>query len=274
MKNVKQVLTIAGSDSGGGAGIQADLKTFQECKVFGMSIIVAVTAQNTRGVQGSYPLPLEAVQAQFNSIFSDFEVSAMKTGMLVGSSYIQLIASEIQKRPEIPYVLDPVMIAKGGSPLMEDDAISDLIEYLVPLATLVTPNIPEAERIADISIKTKEDMIKAAKIIQRQGAKNVLLKGGHLEESQSDIASDYLLLENKEDQWFENDRVYTENTHGTGDTLASCTVAELAKGSGMREAVALGIDFVHTAISDGITVGHGHGPTNHWSYRIKEERMK
>lgn len=144
------------------------------------------------------------------------------------------------------------MIAKGGSPLMEDDAISDLIEYLVPLATLVSPNIPEAERIADISIKTKEDMIKAAKIIQRQDAKNVFLKGGHLEESQSDIASDYLLLENKEDQWFENDRVYIENTHGTGDTLASCIVAELAKGSGMREAVALGIDFVHTAISDEI----------------------
>ena len=274
MKNVKQVLTIAGSDSGGGAGIQADLKTFQERKVFGMSIIVAVTAQNTRGVQGSYPLPLEAVQAQFDSIFSDFDVSAMKTGMLVGSSYIQLIAAEIQKRPEIPYILDPVMIAKGGSALMEDNAISDLIKYLVPLATLVTPNIPEAERIADVSIKTKEDMVKAAKIIQSQGAKNVLLKGGHLEESQSEIASDYLLLENEEDQWFENDRVYTENTHGTGDTLASCIVAELAKGSEMKEAVALGIDFVNAAISDGIDVGHGHGPTNHWSYRIKEERMK
>lgn len=274
MKNVKQVLTIAGSDSGGGAGIQADLKTFQERKVFGMSIIVAVTAQNTRGVQGSYPLPLEAVQAQFDSIFSDFDVSAMKTGMLVGSSYIQLIAAEIQKRPEIPYILDPVMIAKGGSALMEDNAISDLIKYLVPLATLVTPNIPEAERIADISIETKEDMIKAAKIIQSQGAKNVLLKGGHLEESQSEIASDYLLLENEEDQWFENDRVYTENTHGTGDTLASCIVAELAKGSEMKEAVALGIDFVNAAISDEIDVGHGHGPTNHWSYRIKEERMK
>lgn len=274
MENVKQVLTIAGSDSGGGAGIQADLKTFQERKVFGMSVIVAVTAQNTRGVQGSYPLPLEAVQAQFDSIFSDFDVSAMKTGMLVGSSYIQLIAAEIQKRPEIPYILDPVMIAKGGSALMEDNAISDLIKYLVPLATLVTPNIPEAERIADVSIETKEDMIKAAKIIQSQGAKNVLLKGGHLEESQSEIASDYLLLENEEDQWFENDRVYTENTHGTGDTLASCIVAELAKGSKMKEAVALGIDFVNAAISDGIDVGHGHGPTNHWSYRIKEERMK
>lgn len=273
MKQVKQVLTIAGSDSGGGAGIQADLKTFQERNVFGMSVIVAVTAQNTRGVQGSYPLPLEAVQAQFNSIFSDFEVSAMKTGMLVGSSYIQLIAAEIQKRPEIPYILDPVMIAKGGSALMEDNAISDLIEYLVPLATLVTPNIPEAERIADVSIETKEDMIKAAKIIQNQGAKNVLLKGGHLEDSQSEMTSDYLLLENKEDQWFENDRVYTENTHGTGDTLASCIVAELAKGSGMKEAVALGIDFVYAAISDGIAVGHGHGPTNHWSYRKKAERM-
>ena len=116
-------------------------------------------------------------------------------------------------------------------------------------------------------------MIKAAQIIQNQGAKNVLLKGGHLEDSQSEITSDYLLLENKEDQWFENDRVYTENTHGTGDTLASCIVAELAKGSEMKEAVALGIEFVYATISDGIAVGHGHGPTNHWAYRKKAERM-
>lgn len=271
MKNIKQVLTIAGSDSGGGAGIQADLKTFQERKVFGMSIIVAVTAQNTRGVQGSYPLPLEAVKEQFDSIFSDFEVSAMKTGMLVGSPYIQLIAAEIRKRTEIPYVLDPVMIAKGGSALMAEDAIADVIEYLVPLTSLITPNIPEAERIADVSIQTKEDMVNTAKIIQKQGAKNVLLKGGHLEDSKSKITSDYLLLENGEEKWFEHDRVYTENTHGTGDTLASCIVSELAKGKSMEEAVKLGIEFVYAAISDGIDVGNGHGPTNHWAYRKKEE---
>lgn len=271
MTNVKQVLTIAGSDSGGGAGIQADLKTFQERKVFGMSIIVAVTAQNTRGVQGSYPLPLEAVQAQFDSIFSDFEVSAMKTGMLVGSSYIQLIADEIRKRPEIPYILDPVMIAKGGSALMAEDAIADLIEYLIPLTTLITPNIPEAERIADVTIRTKDDMVKTAHTIQKQGAKNVLLKGGHLEDSKSAVTSDFLLLENGDSRWFENDRVHTENTHGTGDTLASCIVAELAKGKSMEEAVELGIDFVFAAISHGINVGHGHGPTNHWAYRKQEE---
>ncbi len=271
MKKVKQVLTIAGSDSGGGAGIQADLKTFQERKVFGLSIIVAVTAQNTLGVQGSYPLPPEAVKAQFDSIFSDLEVSAMKTGMLVGSPYIRLIASEIKKRPDIPYILDPVMIAKGGAALMDDHAVTDLIDYLVPLATLVTPNIPEAERITGLSIQSKEEMKNAAKVIQKQGAKNVLLKGGHLENSQSAITSDCLLLENGEEQWFENERVFTENTHGTGDTLASCIVAELAKGKSMEEAVGIGIDFVHTAILDGVDIGHGHGPTNHWAYRKKEE---
>lgn len=265
MKKVKQVLTIAGSDSGGGAGIQADLKTFQERKVFGMSIIVAVTAQNTLGVQGSYPLSLEAVQAQFDSVFSDLEVAAMKTGMLVGSPYIKLIASEISKRSDIPYVLDPVMIAKGGAALMDDDAVSDLIEYLVSLATLVTPNIPEAERISGLHIETKEDMIKVAKTIQKQGAKNILLKGGHLENSKSAVTSDYLLLENGEGRWFENKRVQTENTHGTGDTLAACIVSELAKGKPMEEAVEIGIDFVYAAISDGIDVGHGHGPTNHWA---------
>jgi len=271
MKKVKQVLTIAGSDSGGGAGIQADLKTFQERKVFGMSILVAVTAQNTSGVQGSYPLPLEAVQDQFDSVFSDLEVSAMKTGMLVGSPYIQLIASEIQKRPEIPYILDPVMIAKGGAALMNDDAIADLIEYLIPLVTLITPNIPEGERIADTSIASKEDMIETAKNIQKLGARNVLLKGGHLEDSKSALTSDYLLLEHGEERWFEHERVLTENTHGTGDTLASCIVAELAKGKSIEKAVETGIGFVYAAISDGIDVGNGHGPTNHWAYRKKEE---
>ncbi len=272
MEKVKQVLTIAGSDSGGGAGIQADLKTFQERRVFGMSIIVAVTAQNTLGVQGSYPLPLEAVQAQFDSVFSDLEVAAMKTGMLVGSPYIKLIASEISKRPDIPYVLDPVMIAKGGTALMDDDAVSDLIEYLIPLATLVTPNIPEAERISGINIETKENMIEAAKVIQRQGSRNVLLKGGHLEDSQSAVTSDYLLLENGKGRWFENKRIQTENTHGTGDTLAACIVSELANGKTMEEAVEIGIDFVYTAIFDGIDVGQGHGPTNHWAYRKKEKK--
>lgn len=266
-KNIPQVVTIAGSDSSGGAGIQADLKTFQERYVYGASIILAVTAQNTFGVQASYPIPHAMVEAQFESVFDDLDIKAMKTGMLFNASYIRLVAKQIQEHKDIPYILDPVMVAKGGAKLLSSAAVSDLIKYLIPLATLVTPNLPEAEVITDMQISTKEDMEKAAKVIKAQGAKNVLITGGHLEDSTSAETSDYLLLEDGSSKYFTSPRIKTRNTHGTGDTLSACIVAELAKGKTLVEAVSLAKDFIQAAIKDGIKVGHGHGPTNHWAYR-------
>ena len=272
MRKVKQVVTIAGSDSSGGAGIQADLKTFQERGVYGASIIVAITAQNTLGVQAVYPSPLDSVKTQFDSVFSDLDIAGLKTGMLVNKDYIRLLADEIKRHPEIPYVLDPVMIAKGGAPLMDEDSMNELLEYLIPLATLITPNIPEAEKISGRAIETTEDMVEVAKIIRKMGVKNVLIKGGHLQDSQSPTACDYLLQENGEGFWYESERIFTKNTHGTGDTLSACILAELAKGKDMQNAVDIGKEFIQAAIADGILVGAGHGPVNHWKYREIESK--
>lgn len=270
MEKVKQVLTIAGSDSGGGAGIQADLKTFQERKVFGMSVIVAVTAQNTLGVQKAYALPPEIVQDQLDSVFADFDIQGIKTGMLVDGTYMRLVADHLKRYPDIPYVLDPVMIAKGGAALMEEGAVDSLKDTLLPLATVVTPNLPETEEILGREITTPEEMEAAARDIQALGAKNVIIKGGHLEDSQSEETNDYLLLEDGSGHWLESKRIPTENTHGTGDSFASVITSELAKGKSVLEAAQTAKDFLQAGIEQGIDVGHGHGPINHWAYRRKE----
>lgn len=268
MSKRKQVLTIAGSDSGGGAGIQADIKTFQERDVFGMSVLTATTAQNTEGVKDVHPIPLEHVQVQLDAIFEDFDVAAIKTGMLVNGDYMELIAKELKKHKDIPLIIDPVMIAKGGHPLMEESAIQVMKESLIPLAEVITPNIPEAEALSGIKIENREDIKRAATILQDLGSKNVVIKGGHaLEEEHS---SDLLLLENKETIWLFADRLDTKDTHGTGCTYSACIAAEIGKGSSVEEAVRTGKEFIHAAIKYGIEVGHGHGPTNHWAYRQEE----
>lgn len=269
MSEIKQVLTIAGSDSGGGAGIQADLKTFQERFVFGTSVITAVTAQNTKGVQDVHPVSLKNVQAQLDSIFDDFSISAIKTGMLVDENYIELIANKLKKYSDIPLIVDPVMIAKGGQTLMEDTATKKLIEELLPLTTLITPNITEAETITNTEIKTETDMAEAAKAIQRFGSKNVLVKGGH--QDNNEYAIDVLLLENGKVRWFKKERVNTENTHGTGCTYAASIAAEIAKGYSVEQAVATGKEFIHAAIKHSLNIGSGHGPTNHFAYRNEEQ---
>lgn len=267
--SIRQVLTIAGSDSGGGAGIQADLKTFQERFVFGISVITAVTAQNTQGVQDVHPVPLENVQKQLDSIVDDFSISAIKTGMLVDENYIQLIAENLKKQPEIPLIVDPVMIAKGGYALMKDSATKVLIKELLPLATLVTPNIPEAEAMTKTKISTKDDMVGAAKNIQKLGVKNVLVKGGHQDDKA--YASDTLLLENGGVLWFEKERIDTKNTHGTGCTYAASIAAEIGKGSKVEQAVKIGKEYTHEAIKHSFDIGRGHGPTNHFAYRNEEQ---
>lgn len=267
MEKVKQVLTIAGSDSGGGAGIQADLKSFQERRVFGLSVIVAVTAQNTLGVQSSFALPHDMVQEQLDSVFSDFDLSAVKTGMLVDESYMALIADTLKKHPDLPYVLDPVMIAKGGAVLMEEGAVPALRKTLLPLATVVTPNLPEAEEILGRQISDSKEMEAAAHEFQKLGAKNVIMKGGHLEDSKSKETNDFLLLENGDGHWFKSKRVDTQNTHGTGDSFAAVIASELAKGQSVPEATQIAKDFLQAGIENGIDVGQGHGPINHWAYR-------
>lgn len=264
----KQVLTIAGSDSGGGAGIQADIKTFQERGVFGLSVLTAVTAQNTQGVQDVHPIPLDKVQAQMDSLFSDFDITAIKTGMLVNGDYMMLIAKELKKYASIPLIIDPVMIAKGGHPLMEDSAVEIMEKKLLPLATVITPNIPEAEALAGIDIFDQQTMEQAAEILRALGSKNVVIKGGHALENNE--ASDLLLLEDGEKVWFSDKRINTKDTHGTGCTYSACITAEIAKGKPIKEAVRIGKAYIHAAIKNGLNIGSGHGPTNHWAYREEE----
>lgn len=261
----KQVLTIAGSDSGGGAGIQADIKTFQEQGVFGMSVITATTAQNTYGVQSVHPIPLNNVQDQLDSIFSDFDVAAIKTGMLVSGEYMKLIAKELKKHSEIPIVIDPVMIAKGGHSLMEQSAVGIMKEFLLPLAKVITPNIPEAEALTEIEIKNSKDIEQAAEALRKMGSKNVVIKGGHAIEENG--ASDFLLLENGERKWLTASRIDTKNTHGTGCTFSACIVSEIAKGESVEESVRTAKAFIHAAIEHTLNIGNGHGPTNHWAYK-------
>lgn len=262
VNSTPQVLTIAGSDSGGGAGIQADLKTFQALKAFGMSIVVALTAQNTLGVQSALPVPLDFIDAQFASLKADFKIGAVKTGMLFNGTYVENVVKNLKEVDFGPLIVDPVMVAKGGHQLLDQDAIDAIQNKLLPLATLVTPNIPEAEIIADMTIKSEADMLKAGLQLQGYGAKNVIVKGGH---SKAEQARDLVLFENGEHLWLSSPRVNTENTHGTGDTLSAAIAAELAKGTDLKDAIIIGKQFIQGAISDGIDVGHGHGPTNHWA---------
>ncbi|MDO4281158.1 MAG: bifunctional hydroxymethylpyrimidine kinase/phosphomethylpyrimidine kinase [Peptococcaceae bacterium] len=262
---VPQALTIAGSDSGGGAGIQADLKTFQERRVFGTSVIVAVTAQNTLGVQGIHKVPVEMVTEQLHSVFDDFDITALKTGMLPDADIMRAVAAELAKHPEIPVVVDPVMIAKGGASLMENEAAATLVREILPLATVLTPNVPEAEVITGMTITDSDGLLAAAKKIQAMGAKNIVIKGGHRIETTD--AEDVLLTAEGEVVKLASERIDTVRTHGTGCTYSACITAELAKGRTIKDAVTTAKAYIAAAISDGILVGHGHGPTNHWAYR-------
>lgn len=267
MKKVFKALTIAGSDSGGGAGIQADLKTFQALGVFGMSAITAVTAQNTLGVQGVYPLSVEAVNQQIDSVSTDLKPDAVKTGMLFSSEIIRAVSEKMTQHHLENIVVDPVMIAKGGAPLLQEEAVSALRIHLLPLATVVTPNIPEAEVIADVKIHHLADREKAAKKIFNLGVKNVVIKGGHGEEEE---AVD-LLYDGSEFTYFTSRRFETRHTHGTGCTFAAAVTAELAAGKEVKEAVQTAKSFIEAAIQNELGIGQGHGPTNHWAYGRKSE---
>ncbi|GIO26568.1 bifunctional hydroxymethylpyrimidine kinase/phosphomethylpyrimidine kinase [Ornithinibacillus bavariensis] len=252
-------LTIAGSDSGGGAGIQADLKTFAANGVFGMSVITAVTAQNTMEVRSVQDIHLSIIKDQIDAVFEDIPVDAVKIGMLSSTATVALIAENMKKYKPFHIVLDPVMVSKGGSHLLQKEAIEALIEKLIPLASIVTPNIPEAEVLTGQVIEGEEDMIAASKQIVGLGAKAVLLKGGHLQGEPND-----LFYDSETTLWIKGKRIETKNTHGTGCTLSSAIAANLAKGMSLEEAIHRGKQYITTAIQYSLSLGSGHGPANHF----------
>ncbi|MDR4946930.1 bifunctional hydroxymethylpyrimidine kinase/phosphomethylpyrimidine kinase [Neobacillus cucumis] len=261
---MNRALTIAGSDSGGGAGIQADIKTFQELEVFGMSVITAVTAQNTLGVHGVYPMTPEAVVKQIQAIGEDIGTDALKTGMLFSSDIIEAVAEQIRKYNWKNLVVDPVMIAKGGASLLLQEAVFAMKTHLLPLAKVITPNIPEAEVLTSMTIISLEDKKEAAMKLCALGVEAVVIKGGHDED---DSESTDLLYDGTEFYTFTNKRIPTKNTHGTGCTFSAALTAELAKGATVYDAVLTAKEFIQAAIEDGIEIGHGHGPTNHGALR-------
>ncbi len=269
-QRIPRVLTIAGSDSGGGAGIQADLKTYLAHHVFGMSAITSVTAQNTQGVLGIHDLPPDFVALQIRAVLDDLGTDVVKTGMLSNADIIHAVA-ETLRAYEIPYiVVDPVMRAKGGDPLLRPEAQDALIQEMLPLATIVTPNLPEAEALAGIAIQNLDDMKEAARRIHALGPRFVLVKGGHLEHL--DRAID-LLYDGRAFHRYEADRIATRNTHGTGCTYASAIAANLALGYSIYEAVDRAKLYVTGAIRHGLPLGRGHGPLDH-GFRIKPTRVE
>ena len=259
MTSIPTAMTIAGSDSGGGAGIQADLKTFAALGVYGTSVLTAITAQNTISVTAVHEIPNEIISAQINAVLIDIGANAVKTGMLASSSIIQCVASELQRRPVPWLVVDPVMVAKSGDPLLWGDAIEALRTLLVPLASVITPNIPEAEALTGIKIDSDSQTREAARKLISMGAKSVVVKGGHREGPATD-----LFFDGSSFQEFTSPRIETVNTHGTGCTFASAIAAGLARGMTLLDAVALAKDYVTEAIRTSFPVGQGHGPLNHF----------
>ncbi|MEJ5363381.1 MAG: bifunctional hydroxymethylpyrimidine kinase/phosphomethylpyrimidine kinase [Spirochaetota bacterium] len=255
---IRNVLTIAGSDSGGGAGIQADLKTITALGCFGMTVITAITAQNTLGVIDYMPVPLDMIEKQFDAVASDIPIHTAKTGMLATPEIVKLVAAKIKQYSINNCVVDPVMVAKGGSKLLSDDAIQSVIQNLIPIAHVITPNIHEAEVLTTITIKNINDMKDAAKKIYTFGARYVVVKGGHLESDPSDVIYDgknFTVLKNK--------RIETKNTHGTGCTFSSAIASYIAKGYDTIEAITKAKEFITKAITFSLPLGNGHGPTNH-----------
>ncbi|WDN59310.1 bifunctional hydroxymethylpyrimidine kinase/phosphomethylpyrimidine kinase [Streptococcus parasuis] len=263
MKSLHVALSIAGTDPTGGAGIMADLKSFQARSVYGMAVVTSVVAQNTKGVQLIRHLDQEILEEQLKSVFQDIVPDAIKTGMLAQVETIELVASYLAEQ-KCPYVLDPVMVATSGDRLIEEDAIQALKTKLLPLATIITPNLPEAEVLVGRTLKSENDIMNAGRWIRKElGVKNVVIKGGHL----AKVASDYLFLEDGEVRIISAARIATNHTHGTGCTYAAVITAELAKGRTVAQAVETAKRFITEAIQTAPELGHGNGPVNHTTYR-------
>lgn len=259
MQTMKNVLTIAGSDSSGGAGIQADLKTFSAHGVYGMSVITAVTAQNTQGVLAVQDVSPELIAKQIEAIFDDIKVDGVKIGMVSQIDTINTIAEGLERYKPSNIVLDPVMVSKSGYYLLKQSAQEALIRRLLPLATIITPNIPEAEVLAGMKICSLEDMKKAAGLIFKMGPRNVLVKGGHLDNEATDILFDGTCM-----TCLKGKRIPTKNTHGTGCTLSSAIVSNLANGFCIPDAVSMAKEYITEAIKNSLAIGNGAGPINHF----------
>ena len=267
-----QCLTIAGSDSGGGAGIQADLKTFHANGVFGMSVLTSITAQNTVRVLRAFDLPCDLIRAQLEAIFEDFEPSAAKTGMLSSPEIVDTVATfwtHLRSRPQL--VVDPVMISKGGYPLLVPDAVEKVRRRLLPLATVVTPNMHEAELLSGIRIQDGSSLREAGRRILELGPRAVLIKGGHLEAIDRTGAVDYLYTGSGApggitESEYSSERLDTTSTHGTGCTYSAAICAWLGRGLPLEEAVGKAKVYITSAIRYGLRIGHGHGPTHHFYF--------
>lgn len=262
MSKLDIALTIAGTDPTGGAGIMADLKSFQARGVYGMAVVTSVVAQNTLGVQKIHNVPLDILDAQLNSVFSDITPNAIKTGMLANVEIMEVVKKYLSK--DIAYVVDPVMVATSGDKLIDSNARNHLINEILPLATTITPNIPEAEEIVGFKIVTEDDVHRAGKfIIDEVGCKSVVIKGGHL----TGKAKDYLFTGNDLPYVWESERINTKHTHGTGCTFSAVITAELAKGNSLEKSVDIAKKFITAAIKNSPELGHGNGPVNHIAYK-------
>jgi hydroxymethylpyrimidine/phosphomethylpyrimidine kinase len=255
---MKQVMTIAGSDSGGGAGIQADLKAFAAMGVFGTSVLTSITAQNTTGVTDIHDVPVATIRAQIRALFDDFDIAAVKTGMLASAEIVSCVTDELARGPAVPLVVDPVMIAASRATLMRSGAVPELAARLFPLATLATPNLHEASVLADMKVETEAETREAARRIRGLGCRAVLVKGGH---GGGEVAVD-VLYDDEGFFEFRAPRLDSRNIHGTGCTYASAIAARLALGEPLRRAIANAKSFITEAIRHGIDVGRGSGPTN------------
>lgn len=268
MNKPKIALTIAGTDPTGGAGVTADLKSFHSCGVYGMATITSIVAQNTLGVQHIHNLETSWVKEQLDSIFSDELPQAIKTGMIATKETMELIRDYLSTHADIPYVIDPVMLAKSGDSLMDDDTKGHLQSILLPLADVVTPNIPEAEEITGLTINDEDSMRQVGSIfINEIGSKGVVIKGGH--SADLNKAKDFLFT--ADDVFiFENKRFDTRHTHGTGCTFSAVIAAELAKGRSIYQAVKKAKEFISLSIEYTPEIGNGRGPVNHFAYIKKE----
>lgn len=265
---IGRALTIAGSDSGGGAGIQADLKTFTALGVYGMSVLTSITAQNTRGVFGIFDLPPEFVRSQLVAVLTDIGVDAVKTGMLSTVEIIEVVSNTLKELNVHNLVVDPVMRAKSGDRLLRPDAERALRESLLPCALLVTPNVPEAEALTGRRVSTIEDMKECARMIHDLGARAVLVKGGHIEQAREAVD---ILFDGRTFYEFVSPRIVTKNTHGTGCTYAAAITSYLARGEDLLQSISLAKAYVTGAIRHSFSLGGGHGPLNHF-WRTLEHR--
>ena len=260
---MKRVLTIAGSDSGGGAGIQADLKTITLLGGYGMTVITALTAQNTVGVQGIHEIPARFVEKQIDSVLSDIGADAIKTGMLVNREIIEAVSKKVKQYKVKKVVVDPVMVSKSGSSLLRKDAQDALVRKLIPLAWVITPNLAEASALAGFKVNSFEGMKEAARLVHKLGAKHVVVKGGHLKGMPVD-----LLYDGRNFTEVKGPRIESKNTHGTGCTFASAVATLLARGDTLEEAVRKAKAFIAMAIQSGLSLGKGTGPVNPSAYCI------